>query len=101
MELIVLDTSLKMLSVLDTFESLIWTERYSAYGDFEVYTSINDSVLEILKDDYYLWLKESDQTMIVEDRKIESDAETETTSRSLEGRWNPFWNAVSFGSKRF
>ena len=31
MELIVLDTSLKMLSVLDTFESLIWTERYSAY----------------------------------------------------------------------
>ena len=75
MELIVLDTFLKMLSVLDTFESLIWTERYSAYGDFEVYTSINDSVLEILKDDYYLWLKESDQTMIVEDRKIESDAE--------------------------
>ena len=72
MELIVLDTSLKMLSVLDTFESLIWTERYSAYGDFEVYTSINDSILEILKDDYYLWLKESDQTMIVEDRKIES-----------------------------
>ena len=40
-----------------------------------VYTSINDSILEILKDDYYLWLKESDQTMIVEDRKIESDAE--------------------------
>ena len=68
MELIVLDTSLKMLSVLDTFESLIWTERYSAYGDFEAYTSINDSILEILKDDYYLWLKESDQTMIVEDR---------------------------------
>ena len=63
MELIVLDTFLKMLSVLDTFESLIWTERYSAYGDFEVYTSINDSVLEILKDDYYLWLKESDQTI--------------------------------------
>ena len=84
MELIVL----KMLSVLDTFESLIWTERYSAYGDFEVYTSINDSVLEILKDDYYLWLKESDQTMIVEDRKIESDAENgnhfTVTGRSLE-----------------
>lgn len=88
MELIVLDTSLKMLSVLDTFESLIWTERYSAYGDFEVYTSINDSILEILKDDYYLWLKESDQTMIVEDRKIESDAENgnhfTVTGRSLE-----------------
>lgn len=88
MELIVLDTSLKMLSVLDTFESLIWTERFSAYGDFEVYTSINDSVLEILKDDYYLWLKESDQTMIVEDRKIESDAENgnhfTVTGRSLE-----------------
>ena len=94
MELIVLDTSLKMLSVLDTFESLIWTERYSAYGDFEVYTSINDSILEILKDDYYLWLKESDQTMIVEDRKIESDAENgnhfTVTGRSLESILEPF-----------
>lgn len=88
MELIVLDTSLKMLSVLDTFESLIWTERFSAYGDFEVYTSINDSVLDLLKEDYYLWLRESDQTMIIEDRKIESDAEDgdhfTATGRSLE-----------------
>jgi len=87
-ELVVLDSSLKMLSVLDTFESLIWTERYSAYGDFEVYTSINDSVLNTLKDDYYLWLKESNQTMIIEDRKIESDAENgnhfTVTGRSLE-----------------
>ena len=45
MELIVLDTSLKMLLVLDTFESLIWTERYSAYGDFVVYKIINDSII--------------------------------------------------------
>lgn len=90
MELIVLDTSLKMLSVLDTFESLIWTERYSAYGDFEVYTSINDSILEILKDDYYLWLKESDQTMIVEDRKIESDAENGNHFTVTEGHWIHF-----------
>ena len=88
MELIILDTSLNMLSVFDTFESLIWTERYSSYGDFEVCTSANDSVLEVLKDDYYLWLKESDQTMIIEDRKIESDTENghcfTVTGRSLE-----------------
>lgn len=88
MELIVLDTSLNMLSVFDTFESLIWTERYSAYGDFEVYTNANRSFLDTLKDDYYLWLKGSDQTMIVEGRKIESNVEDGhrfvVTGRSLE-----------------
>ena len=36
MELIVLDTSLKMLSVLDTFESLILTDMYYPQVEFLV-----------------------------------------------------------------
>ncbi len=88
MEIIVLDTSLKTVAVMDTFESLIWTERYSAYGDFEIYTNVNDEVLEYLRQDYYLWLRESDQVMIVEELKIDSDSENgnhlTVTGRSLE-----------------
>ena len=53
-----------------------------------IYKHLTILFFEILKDDYYLWLKESDQTMIVEDRKIESDAENgnhfTVTGRSLE-----------------
>lgn len=88
MELMVLDTSLKNVSVLDKFESLIWTERYSAYGDFEIYTNVNEAVLGNLRQDYYLWLKGSDQTMIIEELKIESDSENgnhlTVTGRSIE-----------------
>lgn len=88
MEIIVLDTSLKTVAVLDMFQSLIWTERYSAYGDFEIYTHVDQSVLEYLKQDYYMWLKESDQTMIIESIRIESDAENgnhlTVSGRSLE-----------------
>lgn len=88
MDLIVMDTDLKLISVLDTFESLIWTERYIGYGDFEIYINISDTILDFLRSDYYLWLNDSEQTMIIEDTKIESDVENGNhlivTGRSLE-----------------
>lgn len=37
MQLFVLDKSFEVVSLCDTFSSLIWTERYSGYGDFELY----------------------------------------------------------------
>lgn len=36
MEVYILDSLLRREQVVDDFESLIWTERYSAYGDFEL-----------------------------------------------------------------
>ena len=88
MDLIVMDTNLNPVSILDTFESLIWTERYSGYGDFEIYINISDKILDYLCPDYYIWLKGSDQIMIIEDLKIESDTENGNhltiTGRSLE-----------------
>lgn len=36
MELYILDSLLRRTAVIDRFESLIWTERYTAWGDFEV-----------------------------------------------------------------
>lgn len=88
MEIVVLDTALQNVAILDTFESLIWTERYSGYGDFEIYSSVNEYALGYLQQDFYLWLRESDQSMIVEELQIESDAENGShltvTGRSLE-----------------
>lgn len=44
MELYILDSLLRRSAVIDRFESLIWTERYSAWGDFElVIHSTSDS----------------------------------------------------------
>lgn len=36
MDLYILDSFYRRADVVDTFESLIWTERFSAYGDFQL-----------------------------------------------------------------
>ncbi len=88
MELLVLNTDFESIAVLDTYESLIWTDRYNSYGDFEMFFAMDESFLRFLKEDNYLWLKDSEHTMIIEDIKINADTEEGNhlvvTGRSLE-----------------
>ena len=39
MEVLVLNTEFESVAIIDTFESLIWTDRYYEAGDFEIYTA--------------------------------------------------------------
>lgn len=75
MELLILDTDLKAIYVLDTFESVIWKERYCGCGDFEIYAKASEELFNYLKQDYYLCLRDSEYVMIVEDCKIKEDQE--------------------------
>lgn len=88
MELLVLDTEFKSSDTLDIFESLIWTDRYFECGDFEIYTPAESEIMKMLPKGYYLYLKESEHIMIIEDVEIETDAEEgahlKITGRSLE-----------------
>ena len=88
MELWVLDSKLQAIHLMDTFESLIWTDRYYECGDFEIHSSVTDILRKVLVSDNYLWSKNSEHTMIVEDIQIESDVEDggrlTVTGRSLE-----------------
>ena len=88
MELFVLNADFESIAVIDTYESMIWTDRYNAYGDFEIYFVMDESLLEYIKEDYYLWLKDSEHSMIIEDIKIDADTEEGNrlivTGRSLE-----------------
>lgn len=88
MEVLVLNTNFESIAIVDTFKSFIWTDRYDAYGDFELYLSMDISLLDILQPDYYLWIKESEHCMIIEDIEIDSDIELGNhiivTGRSLE-----------------
>ena len=92
MDLIVLDTSLNPLKIIDTYESLIWTDRYWEHGDFELYTSMTDSILGYIRQDYYLAARDSEHVMIVEKILIKSDAEDgdhlTVSGRSLESILN-------------
>jgi hypothetical protein len=88
MELLVLNTNLESVAILDTFDSLLWVERYSSCGDFEIYTTVNAEDITVLQPDYYLWSSDSEMVMIIEDRRITTDVEDGNkfivTGKSLE-----------------
>lgn len=75
MEILVLDTNFIAVDIVDSFDSLIWADRYSTVGDFEIYTGINLKMLAVLQKKYYLLLPGSDHTMIVEGRGLTTDPE--------------------------
>lgn len=88
MELLIMDENFAGVSTLDIFESLIWTDRYYACGDFEIYMPCSEKMLSTLKQDMYLYLRESEHIMVIEDIQIDTDVEDgahlTVTGRSLE-----------------
>ena len=88
MDLLVLNTDFESISVIDTYESMIWTDRYNAYGDFELFFAMDSSLFSNLREDNYIWRKDSEHSMIIEDIKINADTEEGNhlivTGRSLE-----------------
>lgn len=88
MDITVLNTDLDAISIVDTYESFIWTDRFWQYGDFELYTAMQDGLLEYIRQDYYLQSRDSEHVMIIEKIQIASDVEdgnhVTVTGRSLE-----------------
>lgn len=75
MEVKILDTEFKMVGIIDAFISLIWTDRYNEAGDFELLLPMDIPVLDLIKEDYYLTIDESEHLMIIEDMTITTDVE--------------------------
>ena len=62
----ILDDNFQIMGVVDTFESFIWTERYSSPGDFEMTLKSNSTVRSLLKDDRYVMIPESEYLMLIQ-----------------------------------
>ena len=75
MEITVLDTNFFKVDVIDVFNSLIWTDRYSIWGDFDFKKEASIEIANSLREDYYLQLKESEHTMIIETITLKTDIE--------------------------
>lgn len=73
MELEVYNTNFERIAVCDTYESLIWTDRYNDVGDFELYFAMDPKLLDIYIPDYYLISYDSEYIMIIEDLKVTTD----------------------------
>lgn len=88
MDLLVLNKNLDVIAIVDVYESIIWTERYYEYGDFELYTAMTQDLLNYIKTDNYIQRVGSDRVMIIEEIRIDTDSETGNhitiTGRSLE-----------------
>lgn len=75
MELLVLDTNLVAVDVMDRYDSLIWTDRYDQYGDFELQIPMSSGLLSVLQQNFYIFSAQSNHLMIIEKLEIDSDME--------------------------
>lgn len=88
MSYLVLNPEFESTAYVEVYDSLIWTERYSEAGDFEIYVPASNQVHALFLEDHYLWSSDSDRLMIIEDIQDKTDVEdgsfTTITGRSLE-----------------
>jgi hypothetical protein len=66
MEVYILDDALDRTEVVDRFESLIFTERYTAYGDFELVTHSTQANRSLFSIGTRMMINESNRVMTVE-----------------------------------
>jgi len=88
MELLTLDSSFQPQGLVENYESLIWTERYSQAGDFELHSSSVQETMLALPRESFVALRDSPVVMVVEDHKIDKTSDgaptLTVTGRSFE-----------------
>lgn len=84
MEVYVLDKDFTLVGSVDSYNSFIWTERYAEAGDFELSIPASFNAINLLQQDRYLRIKDSDTLMIIE--KIEVKTENRAQHMIVSGR---------------
>lgn len=83
-----MDNNFVEFDIIDTYKSMIWTDRYYECGDFELYTAMTPTILNTIKQGYYLSRLDSEHVMIIEKILINSTVEDgdmlTVTGRSIE-----------------
>lgn len=81
MNIYVLNQSFETIAIIDEYESIIWTTRYFTYGDFELYLSAENNLMDLLQIGNYL-VRDKDingaiyqNVMIIRNVEITTDAE--------------------------
>lgn len=62
-------------AIIEEYESLIWTDRYSRYGDLELVVKPSDEMINRLTADAWIGFTESDRVMVVKSALLENDEE--------------------------
>lgn len=99
-DVFILDPQFKSKLVIDEYKSLIWTERYNQYGDFEIHIPVesssaskdllqfNSQTKKNIWSGYYASIQGSNRLMILEQFRLTYDSDEGSiliiTGRSLE-----------------
>ena len=75
MDVYILDSLLRRSEVIDKYISLIWTERFSSYGEFELIVESNRRNRQLLKEETHLSISKSHRVMIIETIEDQEDSE--------------------------
>lgn len=75
MELYILDDNYRKIEVIDRFESLLWTERFQASGDFEMSVYSTRAVRSLFTYGTKVACNKSKRVMIVDELENKSDSE--------------------------
>lgn len=105
MDLYTLDSNFYRKEVIDTFQSLIWTERYNAAGDVTLVVPDVYSITSLLVEGTYLGIPESNDVMLIDTVNSDSGLCTLTgqsltaflTQRMLRNTWSTAattWNLL-------
>lgn len=88
MEVWILNETFESLALIEQYNSILWIERYNSPGMFELITVANKEMFDLLKLDYYIWVKDSEMVCIIETQEITTDVEMgfqlKSSGRSLE-----------------
>lgn len=86
MDFWIVDKNFQNLCICDTFETAIWTDRWSEAGEFQI-TIRGDSIQEFIQIGNYLTFDQSDHVMVIEtiyDTRDQYGRQTTFSGRSLE-----------------
>ena len=85
MYFLALDSNFNVISVVDDYESVIWTERYTDVGDFEIHGNANTQLINVMNTASYILNTATYGVMAIEKPKIGFDEEIGSTA-TISGR---------------
>jgi Siphovirus ReqiPepy6 Gp37-like protein len=66
MQVYILNSSLLRTDIIEQYESMIWTERYQAFGDFQLDIDPNLADAQLFLEGTYLMIDKSDRVMYID-----------------------------------
>jgi hypothetical protein len=72
---LLLNTAFETVGDIDNFDSMIWTDRYYACGDFQLYLAASRAEVAKYTKDFYIYSDDSNELMILETSEIKESEE--------------------------